>query len=101
MYGYEGGSMIYRQDLERIRGVREEQKKNAFARLSNLEGQLKATSMVWQNAKWKALAEERDAQYRIALVTAGELQECEYLLKEIDLEEPSDLLIDPVTVINI
>lgn len=96
LYGYEGGSMIYRQDLERMKGVREQQKIEAFARVTHLEGQLAQTSMIWQNAKWKKLAAERDKQYRIALVTAGALQECEYLLKEIDLEEPDDTLFDPV-----
>ena len=96
MYGYEGGSMIYRQDLERMKGVREQQKIQAFARVTHLEGQLAQTSMILNNKKWKKLASERDKQYRIALVTAGALQECEYLLKEIDLEEPNDELFDPV-----
>ena len=100
LYGYEGGSMIYRQDLERLKTVREKQKRDAFARLANLEGQLAATSMLWQNAKWKKLAAERDKQYRIALVTHGAFEECQYLLREIDLEEPSDELTDPVSFVQ-
>ena len=100
LYGYEGGSMIYRQDLERLKTVREKQKRDAFARLTNLEGQLAQTSMIWQNAKWKQIAAERDKQYRIALVTHGALEECEYLLREIDLEEPSDELTDPVSFVQ-
>jgi len=39
IYMYEGGAMIYRQDLEQLRVTRERQKKDAFARLANLEGQ--------------------------------------------------------------
>lgn len=101
MYGYEGGSMIYRQDLERMKAIRERQKRDAFARLANLEGQLKATNMVFQNPKWRKLAAERDEQYRIALVCAGALQECEYYLAEIDLEEPSEELVDPMEYIQI
>jgi len=93
MYGYEGGSMIYRQDLERLKIQRERQKKDAFARLANLEGQLKQASDEKVQAE---LASKWDEQYRLCLVVSGALQECEYLLKELDLEEPEDTLIDPV-----
>ena len=101
MYGYEGGSMIYRQDLERMKNIREKQVHETQARLSHLEGQLAATSMIWQNAKWKKLAEERDKQFRILLKTLGALEEEKYLLKHIDLEEPADTIMnDPVSLVS-
>lgn len=102
LYGYEGGSMIYRQDLERMKGVREQQKKDAFARLANLEGRMKQVILdgLQETPTFKDLQNQWDEQYRIALVTSGALQECEYLLKEIDLEEPSEELLDPVGFIK-
>lgn len=98
LYGYEGGSMIYRQDMERLKEVRMEQKKNAFALISVLEGRMKQLNADGKadSPEIKELADKWDEQYRIALVTAGALQECEYILKEIDLEEPSDELLDPM-----
>jgi hypothetical protein len=95
LYGYEGGSMIYRQDLERLKVQREIQKKNEYARLSNIEGQLRQAD----EDKREELAEKWDKQYRLCLVVSGALQECEYLLKELDLEEPDDQLVDPMGVI--
>jgi len=101
LYGFEGGSMIYRQDLERLKGQREAQKVEAFAKLSYLEGQLKAAAENGDEDKQDELAKSWDKQYRICLVVSGALQECEYLLKEIDLEEPTDELIDPVGFVKI
>ncbi len=101
LYGYGGGSMIYRQDLERMRGTRQRQKVEAFAKLSYLEGQLKAAAEAKDEAKQAELAPQWDAQYRMCLVVSGALQECEYLLKEIDLEEPGDELVDPVGFVSV
>lgn len=101
MYGYSGGSMIYRQDLERMRTVRTQQKVEAFAKLANLEGQLKATVAAYgtDGDEYLELQRAWDSQYRLCLVISGALQECEYYLKEIDLEEPSTVLVDPVQFI--
>jgi hypothetical protein len=98
LYGYEGGSMIYRQDLERMRTTRQQQKVEAFARLSNLEGQLRVTlsEKGAESQEYHELQRAWDSQYRLCLVISGALQECEYYLKEIDLEEPSVELTDPV-----
>lgn len=103
LYGYEGGSMIYRQDLERMKITRERQKKDAFAKLSFLEGRMKQLAVEDQSEtpEFQGLQAAWDEQYRIALVTSGALQECEYLLKEIDLEEPDDALTDPVGWIEV
>jgi len=102
MYGYEGGSMIYRQDLERMRTTRQQQKVEAFARLSNLEGQLRVTLAEHgaESDEYRDLQKAWDSQYRLCLVISGALQECEYYLKEIDLEEPSLELIDPVGFVS-
>jgi hypothetical protein len=48
----------------------------------------------------RSLAEAWDKQYRMCLVISGALQECEYYLKEIDLEEPEEELIDPLAFIR-
>jgi hypothetical protein len=103
LYGYEGGQMIYRQDLERMRDKREEQKKNAFALLNVIEGRLKQLNLEHKadTPEFKELQDKWDKQYRLALVTSGALQECEYLLKHIDLEEPEDELLDPVGRIEV
>lgn len=97
IYMVEGGAMIYRQDLERLLNQRANQKKDAFARLANLEGQMKQATDEDVRA---AIAREWDKQYRIAMVTHGAYSEIEYLLKEIDLDEPSDELTDPYGVIE-
>jgi len=101
MYGYEGGSMIYRQDLERMKTTRERQKVEAFSRLSNIEGQLKVmlSEKGADDPGYKELTDAWNSQYRLSLVISGALQECEYYLKEIDLEEPSEELRDPVRFI--
>lgn len=98
MYGYEGGSMIYRQDLERMRTTRTQQKVEAFSRLSNLEGQLQSVLHLkgQDSVEFSELQKAWDSQYRLCLVISGALQECEYYIKEIDLEEPSLELVDPV-----
>jgi hypothetical protein len=103
LYGYEGGSMIYRQDLERMKEVRTIQKRNAFAELANLEGRMKQVVLdgLQDTQTHRDLQFKWDEQYRIALVTSGALQECEYYLKEIDLEEPSEDLTDPTEFIKI
>lgn len=102
MYGYEGGSMIYRQDLERMRVTRTQQKKDAFALLSMLQGQMDQVVKAYgaEDPRAKEIANKWDEQYRICLVTSGALQECEYYLKEIDLEEPSEELEDPMAFVE-
>lgn len=101
LYGYEGGSMIYRQDLERLRMDREKQKVESFAKLSYLEGRMREAKEAGDEERAADIASMWDKQYRICLVISGALQECEYLLKEIDLEEPKDLLIDPMGTVQI
>lgn len=101
MYGYEGGSMIYRQDLERLKTQREKQKVDAFAKLSYLEGKLQAAKEAGDEEKYKEIAPQWDEQYRLCLVVSGHVDSLVYLLKEIDLEEPSDEIVDPMGVVKI
>lgn len=99
LYGYEGGSMIYRQDLERMRETRQQQKRDAFARIAHLEGQVKAFRELGDAEKLAEVEAELENQFRLALVISGALQECEYYIKEIDLEEPDIELINPIVSI--
>lgn len=103
LYGYEGGSMIYRQDLERMRTTRERQKVEGFSKLSFLEGRLheilKAHGQ--DSDEFREAQKAWDSQYRLCLVISGALQECEYYLKEIDLEEPDTELTDPVGFVEV
>jgi hypothetical protein len=102
LYGYEGGSMIYRQDLERMKGVREQQKVEAFARLNGIEGRLNKTVQDGEQGSdyFRQLQDEWNEQYKMALIITGALQECEYYLKEIDLEEPELELENPTNFIK-
>ena len=86
--------MIYRQDLERMHGVRVEQKRNAYARLANLEGQLQEAERMGDEKRKVEIAEEWEKQFKLCHVIDGALQENEYYLREIDLEEPTEELFD-------
>jgi hypothetical protein len=85
IYCYEGGAMIYRQDLERIKLNRETQKSDGFARLSFLQGQISNEKDEQKKLELQTAITEQAHQ---CLLLSGSLQEIEYLLKEIDLEEP-------------
>ena len=84
--------MIYRQDLERMRDIREAQKQETFARIAYVEGKIAQAA----EEEKPALQEEREKLLRLALVTHGALEECKYYLAELDLEEPSQELTDPL-----
>jgi hypothetical protein len=102
IYMLEGGAMIYRQDLERHLENLTQQHRDAAARLAHIEGQLHALKeMQADNATMIPVADEWDKQYRIMLVTSGAKQEIEFLLKEIDLEQPDMEFIDPYERIGI
>lgn len=95
IYMYEGGAMIYRTDLERMKAVRERQKRDSLSRLNVLQGKMQEALDNNDEEKQKEYARKWDEQYRLSLVIDGALQECKYYLKEIDLEEPTEELIDP------
>jgi len=103
LYGYEGGSMIYRQDLERLKEQREQQKIDAFGHLGEMEGRMHQLMNEGKgdSEELQKLKDQWDNQYRMCMVISGAEQEIEYILKEIDLEEPEDILMDPLRIIRI
>ena len=100
IYGYEGGSMIFRQDLERVLGDRREQKKNAYARLANFEGQMAqylrdhSEEEAQTDPQYAKIQQGWDVQYQYCLIYDGAVQTLEKLLQEIDLEEPDPELLN-------
>jgi len=84
LYGYEGGSMIYRQDMERMKEQRQAQVKEAYSRLSYFEGKMSMDDSDELKQKW-------NEQYKMCLILDGALQQIEKQLQYIDLEEPDDL----------
>lgn len=97
-YGYEGGQMIFRQDLERMLTNFQQQKKEAEARLQFAEGRLsvlkddgKGTEEELSEAQ-KACTRARDD----LMVASGAEQTVIYEIQEIDLEEPDLTLENPI-----
>ena len=107
-YGYDGAQMVFRQDLERLARNYGTQHRDALARVQFFEGQLataREALALYEGddeqtrdrlrdhliEKEQRLRQERDG---LAL-TSGALQAVEYLLKEIDLEEPTAVLWNP------
>lgn len=96
-YGYDGSQMIFRQDLERLLvhwiGVRD----NLLGNMQKLEGTLQTLNdngapdaeIMPTAHKYR---EERD---KLA-IAIGHVQSLEYLIREIDLEEPELDLINPL-----
>lgn len=99
-YGYDGFQMIYRQDLERLQKSYADQLAASQARLQFLEGVVSTLqeSLILladpgDHANLSATLDERTAAMlaerdRLA-IASGALQAVEYLIREIDLEEPN------------
>jgi hypothetical protein len=88
--------MIFRQDLERLLTHWQGEKLDSVGVLQNLEGQMQS---MFNNGKaqeeMEAFAQKvQDARDR-ALIAVGHVQSLEYLIAEIDLEEPELELINP------
>ena len=96
LYGYEGGSMIYRQDMETVKAQQTQRKIEASARLNYTEG------LLAKDPDNEKLKDDWNNQYRMLLVLDGALQMVEKLLQEIDLEEPAyDEFLDTTLVIPV
>jgi len=99
-YGYEGGQMIFRQDLERMLSQFIERRTNAVGKLQHLEGQLAMLQdkpdqlELFQETQVK-LIETRDE----VLIASGGEQLLMYQIAEIDLEEPAIELVNPLKII--
>ena len=102
-YGYEGGQMIFRQDLERLLGHWKREKRDYFARVANLEGRLQnmAKDGPVEDEEFQHLAIEYQNTKDTAAVAAGYVQCLEYLIKEIDMEETNLDLTNPFEQIKL
>lgn len=97
-YGYEGGQMIFRQDLERaLHGVVKE-KIEALALLQHLEGQVNHAVEIG-SADVEDLTQKLQAARDDALIASASEQTLVYLIREIDLEEVELELVNPLQVI--
>ena len=96
-YGYHGGQMIYRHDLERLRDHFAKENSEKFAKLQYLEGQIALLSEQGQDTT-EAGQKVSDARAD-AYVSAGCLQTMEYLIKFVDLEEVEVELENPIRTI--
>jgi hypothetical protein len=96
-YGYEGGQMIFRQDLERALNGIVKRKQHAMARLQHLEGQM--SHDMENNGDGVEIAEKVKAAREEVLMAAASEQTLVYLIREIDLEEPELEIINPLEFI--
>jgi len=95
-YGYEGGQMIFRQDLERLKEQVQMRRDKVVARMQFVQGQITEANKVkpdtrklqreHSKAKKVLVMEYTKAREDVLLVSAFE-QVLEYLIKELDLEE--------------
>ncbi len=93
-YGYEGGQMIFRQDLERLHDKWEEKHRDATGRVQYWEGRCAGNDD--ENAHEQLRLAREDA-----LITSGGLQLLNYEIRFIDLEEPEISIINPMMSIPI
>lgn len=98
-YGYEGGQMIFRQDLERILSTAKGDVVLKQAKLNHLEGQMQLADEkgLPMDEIEKQMFEMRDA----LLIASAFKQTMEYLIKEIDLEEPKLEITNPLRSISL
>ena len=97
-YGYEGGQMIFRQDLERMLMQFTERLGEAMSKLNHLEGQLAnmdTTNSSFADTQVK-LIEARDE----VLVASGGKMLLEYQIQEIDLDEPEMNFTHPLKLVQ-
>lgn len=99
-YGFEGGQMIFRQDLERLLVHWKQKHERAFAQLQYYEGKIAAIN---ENGKDPdALLEASTEMQKVrdkVLITSGGLQLLEYEIGHIDLEEPELKINNPIEFI--
>lgn len=93
-YGYEGGQMIFRQDLERLYDKWTEKDRDALARVQYFEGRM-AENPSDENSESLRRARED------ALITSGGLQLLAYQIRFVDLEEPELNINNPLMTIPI
>ena len=91
--------MLYRQDLERHANLRKQQKREAISRLNHLEGQLSRLDPENDAAEIAEIGVDLEIAHRRAIGLDFVVQDAEYLLRELDLEETNDGLVDRMKTI--
>jgi hypothetical protein len=101
-YGYEGGQMIFRQDLERLHTYWAKKNKNAFAKLQHYEGMLHAMTDNGDDPDKIAETHQKFQELRDeAIGSSYSLQLLEYQIRHIDLEEPELQFNNPIEFIPV
>lgn len=100
MYGYEGGQMIFRQDLERMLAYWQREKAERVARLQNLEGRMQSMNDNGASDEdMTALAFKiRDLRDEMC-IAEGAVQNLTFCIREVDLEEPELELVNPFVTV--
>lgn len=96
-YGYEGGQMIFRQDLERLLESFTKQKIEALARVQYLEGKLSNED----DEHYSEIEKEYSTTRENALIASGAEQAIVFCIKELDLEEVDPIIVNPIQMIPI
>lgn len=97
-YGYEGGQMIFRQDLERLYEKRSEEYMVALARVQHFEGRLAEVLEDTQELPQEMADEYRDLRDDLT-IKLGWKQSLEYLIKSVDLQEVEDKIENPLVAV--
>jgi hypothetical protein len=95
-YGYEGGQMIFRQDLERMLAQFEQKKQEAAARLAHAEGRLSAIVDTGTEEEVLAANQACTRARDDLMIASGAEQTVIYQIREVDLEEPKLELENPI-----
>ena len=102
LYGYQGGQMIFRQDLERLHTQARKRADTEMARLQFLEGrkanQLQMTLQYKDEESLAKLNEEYDAQVKATIYAQAFRDSLEYLIREVDGEETNLSAKSPVSL---
>lgn len=97
-YGYEGGQMIFRQDLERLYEKRAEDYMVALARVQLHEGKMAQWVDGGADVPMEMAEEYRDLRDDLT-IKLGWKQSLEYLIKNIDLDEVEDEIKNPLVAV--
>jgi hypothetical protein len=93
-YGYEGGQMIFRQDLERLFHWQEKEKAILLARVQQMEGRMQEAQR--DEEKLLAMANEyRDLRDQL-MISIGWGQCLAHEIQDIDLEEVEPQIVNPI-----
>jgi len=105
LYMYEGGQMIYRQDLERLYNNAKQMVADELAKLQFMEGRLSnATEMelLYKDPGKRAELEREKANQERRFISAEAMMNAfEYLIREIDGEETELKITDPINRVKI